>query len=231
MALGSRGATGSRPARDLAPPPGARVFHLVTAVMATAGLLLQAVLTATAPGEALFIGLLRLAGYFTFQANVLVAVTSWLLWVRPSRGLRRSFRVVRLDAVVAMTVTAAIYLVVLRGVTTLPGWSSLADALLHYAVPVMVVAGWFVYGPRRRVDRNVVLLSAVWPAGWFVWTLLMGAVSGFYPYPFVDAERSGVGSVLGRAVAVVVLLLLVAAAYLWADRRLDARARRPRWLS
>ena len=221
----------ARPARDLALPPGAAAYHLVTAIVATSGLVLQLVLTATAPGQSLPVRLLRLVSHFTVQADVLAALTCWMLWVRPTRGVRTVFRVARLDAVVGVTVTGLVYLVVLRPVVDLEGWWALADTLLHYAVPLLVVAGWVVYGPRRRVDRRIVLFSLLWPVGFFVWTVVHGAVSGFYPYPFVDVDEIGYGSVLGRAAVICALLLALASILLWVDRRLDARARRPRWIS
>lgn len=225
-----RSTTAARPARDLKPAPGAATFHLVTAVVTTAALLLQLVLTATATGSSLPTRLLRLVSYFTIESNALVAAVSWALWHHPLRGNRTLFKVVRLDALLGITVTGAVYVVVLRPVVHLEGWWAVADALLHYVVPLLVVVGWVVYGPRRRVDRRVVLLALAWPVAWFGWTLLHGLVTGFYPYPFVEADRIGYGSVLLNAGLVLALLLTLAVVALWADRRLDARARRPPWM-
>ena len=230
MARGRLTAGTARPVRDLALPPGAPWFHLATAVVATAALLLQLVLTTTAGGASLPVRWLRLVSYFTIESNLLVAASAWALWRRPNRGVRTVFRVVRLAGVVGITVTGLVYVVVLRPVVDLAGWWVVADALLHYVVPVMAVVGWAVYGPRRRVDRRVVLLVLAWPAAWFGWTLLHGAVSGFYPYPFVDVDDLGYGHVLGNAALVLVLLLAVSGVYLWVDVRLDAWRRRPRWV-
>ncbi|WP_088318480.1 Pr6Pr family membrane protein [Kineosporia sp. R_H_3] len=220
-----------RPVRDLALPPGAAWFHLATAVVTTAALVLQFVLTTTTTGQPLPVRWLRLASYFTIQSNLLVAVAAWALWLRPARGVRLLFKVVRLDGLVGITVTGLVYVVVLRPTVDLDGWWAVADTLLHYVVPLLAVVGWAVYGPRRRTDRRVVLLALVWPVAWFAWTLAHGAVAGFYPYPFVDVDDLGYGSVLGNAALVTALLLAAAAAYLWADRWLDARARRPRWIA
>lgn len=231
MARGRLTAGTARPVRDLALPPGAGWFHLATAVVTTAALLLQLVLTTSAGGSSLPVRWLRLAGYFTIESNLLVAASAWALWHRPNRGARTLFRVVRLAGVVGITVTGLVYVVVLRPVVDLSGWWAVADALLHYVVPVLAVVGWAVYGPRRRTDRRVALLVLAWPAAWFVWVLLQGAVSGFYPYPFVDVGDLGYGRVLGNAALVLVLLLGVSAAYVWVDGRLDAWRRRPRWVS
>lgn len=218
-------APAARATRDIALPPGAAGFHLVTAVVVTAALLLQVVLTATAAGESLPVRLLRLASLFTVQASVLVALTSWALAARPTRGVSVRFKVARLAALVGSTVTGLVYLVVLRPIVDLDGWWAVADTLLHYVVPLLVVVGWLVYGPRRRVDGRSVLLVMAWPVAFFAWTLLHGAVTGFHPYPFVDVDARGLGTVLGNAALVLVLLLAAAATTLWLDRWLDARAR------
>lgn len=230
MAVARVPVTGAgRPPRDPVLRPGAAAFHLVTAVVATSALLLQVGLTATVGGQPLPVRLVRLVSYFTVEGTVLVAVTAWLLAARPGRGAGALFRVARLDAVLGSTATVLVYLVVLRPVVDVAGSWAVADALLHYVVPSLVVVGWLVYGPRRRIDGRVVLLALGWPVGFFGWTAAHGAVSGFYPYPFVDAGELGYLTMLAQAGLVTGLLLLVAVTYLWLDRRLDARARRPRW--
>ncbi|MFN0283541.1 MAG: Pr6Pr family membrane protein [Kineosporiaceae bacterium] len=218
-----------RAGRDPVIPTGAAAYHLTTAVVVTAGLLLQVGLAVTAGGDAVPVRLLRLASHFTVQAALLVAVTSWMLAARPARGISPVFRVVRLGAVVASIVTGLVYLVVLRPVVDLEGWAAVADVVLHYVVPALVTVGWLVYGPRRRVDRRAVLLSIVWPVAFFAWTLGHGAVTGYSPYPFTDVDALGLATVLGRATVGTAVLAVLAAALWWLDRRLDERARRPRW--
>jgi hypothetical protein len=218
-----------RTPREPVLPPGAAAFHLLTAVAATSALLLQVGLTTTAGGPAPPVRLLRLFSYFAVESNLIVAVTASLLAIRPRRGAGTLFRVARLDGVVGITVTGLVYLVVLRSNAELAGWWAVAAALLHFVVPALAVVGWFVYGPRRRVDLRVVLLALGWPVGYFAWTFVHGAVSGFYPYPFVNVALRGYVPVLEKAGLVTGLLLLLALTYLCLDRRLDRRARRPRW--
>lgn len=222
----------ARAARGPVPPPGAAAFHRVTAVVVTAGLLLQVVLTAATPGETLPVRLLRLASRFTVEGSVLVAVTSWALAARPGRGVSTLFTVARLDAVAASLVTVAVYAVVLRPVVDPEGWWAVADVLLHYVVPLLVLVGWLVHGPRRRVDRRVVLLALAWPVAFVGWTLLHGAATGYHPYPFLDVGETGWATLLGNVTIALGLLLALCGTLLWLDRRLDAwaraRARRPR---
>lgn len=207
----------------------ARVWHAVTFVVAAAALVLQTVLVVTGSAvldetavPPLGTRLLRLVGYFTIQSNVLVAVVSWLLLRDPGRD-GRGFRVLRLDAVAAIAVTGLVHLVLLRPLLDLEGADGVADALLHVVVPLLAVVTFVVHGPRPRVDLRTAALALVWPLLWLAYTLAMGAATGFYPYPFVDAAALGYPQVLLNGLGVAVLLVTLFALAGLVDRRLAPR--------
>lgn len=83
----------------------------------------------------------------------------------------------------------------LRPLLELSGWSYATDKLLHVVVPIMAVLGWLAFGPRPRISLRVVLLAVIWPVAWLAYTLLLGAATGWYPYPFVDVDARGPGPV------------------------------------
>jgi hypothetical protein len=199
----------------------ARSWHAATAVVVGVTLLVQTVLVVGMGQAAMLDRLVRLAGYFTIQASLLALVSSALLAIRPTRD-GPALRALRLDALIAASTTFLVYLVVLRPVTHLRGWGAVADIGLHYVSPLLVVGGWALFGPRRRIDLRVGLLAVIWPAVWYAWTLCYGAVSGFYPYPFVDVRIHGYGGVLLRA-AMVTGLLIGGGLVAWIlDRRFTA---------
>src|SRR6188472_4268620 len=134
--------------------PRARTVHLVTALVTTFALVLQTVLvvrgssvldeTRVPPlGERLA----HLVAYFTIQANLLVAVTSWQLVRDPARD-GRWWRPVRLAAIVGITVTGLVHFTLLRPLLDLHGAGWAADKLLHMVVPLLAVVGWLLAGPR-----------------------------------------------------------------------------------
>lgn len=204
-------------------PSFAQVWHAGTAIVAGAALTLHLVLGVANGQTALPERLLRMVSYFTFQADVLVLVGCAVLAFRPDRD-SLAWRVVRLNGLVAMVVTFVIYLVLLRPTLQLTGWDAVADIGLHYLTPAFMVAGWALFGPRRRVDARVVLLALIWPVGWFAWTLLHGAVAAFYPYPFVDIRSLGYDGVLLRAGMVTTLLFATSVLAWILDRRLSVVA-------
>ena len=209
-------------------PSRARVVHTVTAVVAVAALILQTVLVVSGDSvlaeqevPPLLTRLGRLVSYFTIQSNLLVAVTAVQLARDPLRD-GRWWRSVRAAALVGITVTGLVHFVLLRPLLDLQGASWVADRLLHMVVPVLAVIGWLVAGPRPRAPWRDALTALAWPVAWLVLTLVVGTVSGWYPYPFLDVGAEGAGSVLVTCVGVTVLFLALAAVLSWLDRRMPA---------
>ena len=65
------------------------------------------------------------------------------------------------------------------------------NLVVHYIVPIMMVAGWFAFGPRPRAGRLTVLWSLLFPVLWLAYTLVRGAIWKWYPYPFLDVTSHG----------------------------------------
>ena len=207
-------------------PGCARAWHALTASVALGALAVQlaliisgaAILVEAAAAPSTPVRVFRFFTYFTVQSNFLVLFTAATLARDPGRG-GAFWRVVRLDAVLGITVTGLIHWFFLRPLLDLHGWSWVADKLLHVAVPVLAVVGWAVFGPRGRIRRNTIYLALVWPAAYMVFTVLHGAIAGFYPYPFTDVQTHGYVKVGLNAIAIAVLFLVLAFAAQALDQR------------
>jgi choline-glycine betaine transporter len=81
------------------------------------------------------------------------------------------------------------------------------------------------------VSRRLIAIVIAWPLAYFVYSQILGAISGWYPYPFLDADEHGTGGVLVNAAVVTVLVVGLAVVFLVTDRRLaertDRRAAQP----
>ncbi|CAN5709290.1 hypothetical protein BH11ACT8_BH11ACT8_02320 [soil metagenome] len=205
----------------------ARRFHALTAVVAGIALALQLVLVIRG-GQALDeveppvlgLRLARFVAYFTIQSNILVAITAVTLARDPARD-GRLWRVVRLAAVVGIAVTGLVHFVLLRPLLDLHGADWAADKLLHMVVPVRAIIGWAVFGPRPRITRREIGLALAWPIAWLVVTLVVGGLSGWYPYPSLDHREDGAGAVVVASIGVTVLFLALFALASYVDRRLE----------
>jgi hypothetical protein len=213
-----------------------RVWHLVTFAVALFALVFQLVLIlrgdsvldeANAPASTEAVR--RYFFYFTIQSNIAVAWVTYLL-ARGRESDTRFFRVLRLDAVLAIAVTGVVHWFLLRPILDLEGASYVADKLLHVAVPLLAVIGWLVFGPRRLLLSSDVPPALVWPVAYLLLVLATGPIFAWYPYPFLDVAEHGLGVVLLNSLGITVLFLAIAYGAVWADARLpgakpDDRAR------
>jgi len=204
----------------------ARAWHLATAVVALAALLLQLVLVVN--GDAILVDhdppnlverILRYFAYFTIESNILVLVTTARL-ARDAAYDGSRWRVVRIAAVSGITVTGLVHWFLLRPLLDLDGADLVADKLLHLVVPVLAVLGWLVFGPRPRIEWPGCLRAVVWPLAWLAVMMVAGGLTGWYPYPFLDHREHGWTHVVVVCAGIFVLwfaLLFALQAY---DRRM-----------
>lgn len=209
----------------------ARAFYMVLAVFVAVALAVQVVLivqggTDVNSGESgaaapLGTRLVRLVTFFTIECNALVLVLAASLALDPRRD-GRLWRVLHLDALLGIAVTGVVFFTVLAPIVQLTGLAYATNVAFHYVTPVAVVLGWLVFGPRPRVDGVSLVAAAVWPAAWIAWTMAYGAITGWYPYPFLNVDRLGAAEVTRNLAFVAVGAVVVALLVWWADRRLSA---------
>ncbi len=160
--------------------------------------------------------------YFTIWSNVVVAIAFTLLARQPDRStpLRR---VLLLDALLMITITAIVYAVLLAPVTDVVGWSRLTDPILHKVTPAVAVLVWLVLGPRSWINLRTVMLSLAIPLTWIVWMLGRGALIDAYPYGFANVSTLGYSQVLATLAVILVFGVVVASAYWGIDSILVRR--------
>ena len=169
--------------------------------------------------------IVRLLSFFTIQSNILTAITSAQVARNPLRD-GPVWRPVRLASLVGITVTGIVYSTVLAKVHETHGWQETStNIVVHYIAPVMMVVGWLAFGPRPRVTGRVVAYAAIFPVAWSTYTLIRGAITSWYPYPFVDVPTHGYARSLLNAAAVCVVIVAVMGLFWVGDRKLPARPR------
>ena len=158
--------------------------------------------------------------FFTIQSNILVVVTLLLSAVALAAGDRDRFAALRAAVTVYILVVGigfSLLLSNLQGVelTAVP-WD---NTVLHYIVPVAMLVDYLLDRPRRRLPFRASLLWLLYPLAYAAYSLIRGAIVGWYPYPFLDPETNGAG-----AVAVTVLgLIVLGVALIWVITRLSGR--------
>lgn len=185
---------------------GQRAWWGLTGAVAAACVVLQVVLTTTSGEPDLGARLVRTLSYFTIDTNALVAALGLLVALRPGTT-GPWWRALRLGAPLCVVVVGVVYHVELRR-EGLTGLDLVLDTGLHYVVPALALGGWVAATPRGLADVGTALRVLVYPLAWCAWTFVHGAVTGWYPYPFLDVTLVGAG---GAALAVLVVALVLGA--------------------
>ena len=209
-----------------------RIWHGSLALVAALALALQLWIALRVPGHphgtepgrlaggSTIERLIRVASFFTIQSNVLSLIVAAQLARNPQRD-GRLWRVVRLDALLGIAVTGIVYATVLAPIHEPKGWQETStNAVVHYVMPIGIVLGWLLFGPRPRIELRIVGLALGWPLAWLWYTLVRGAIWHWYPYPFLHVPTHGYLRVIVNSVLVTIVLALVATLFYQLDRRL-----------
>ena len=205
----------------------ARGWFAVTALAGLIGLVTQVISTA---GDTT--GQFRTAGgrianlfcFFTIDSNLLVTVMAALLALGLVRGTEL-FCVLWLDALVGIIVTGVVYQVALAGLYDLHGLALFSDTMLHKVTPMLFVLGWLLVAPRGTLTWRTVWWSMAYPLTWLAFTLPRGAITGYYPYPFLDAHEQGYGAITVNCLAIAAFFIGLAISAMALDRTLARRLR------
>ena len=86
---------------------------------------------------------------------------------------------------------------------------------VHRVMPIVIAVDWIIDPPTPRIEPRRALIWVAYPLAWIAYTMIRGAIVGWYPYPFLDPTRGGYGPVIvtvGVIVAAGIALCLLVAA-------------------
>jgi hypothetical protein len=76
------------------------------------------------------------------------------------------------------------------------GLAKLTDELLHSVNPILALFFWWKFEDKKDVKLSSIPYWLIYPMVYFIYTIIHGQLSGFYPYPFVDLNEISVGQLL-----------------------------------
>jgi hypothetical protein len=198
--------------RAVALSPGALRLSAGIATLGWTALVLQLAVTLqmmTADGQSAAQSVWRYLGYFTILTNLLVAVTMTRVAMRRWPGGTPADTSFLTGVVLAIAVVGLVYEVILSGRVPAMGpvwWT--ADRLLHYVVPALCVVWWLLFVPGEALGFRDPPRWLVYPVSYLIYSLLRGAIDGWYPYFFIDAGVIGYARALTNAAGLTVAMLL-----------------------
>lgn len=189
-----------------------------------------AALTLAAVGAQFLLGLQRetfivanFFSFFTIESNLIAAAMFLVTGVAALRGVSAErFALLRGAATLYMTLTGVIYVLLLRGLeaslqTPVP-W---VNAVLHYLMPLAVLADWLI-NPPHRIPLRRAFVWLLFPAAYVFYSLVRGRIVGWYPYPFLNVARNGYAEVALTSLVMLVgltVMTLLLVARTWGEGR------------
>ena len=162
--------------------------------------------------------------YFTIQSgliNIVVFAVGGVMALRLPRDTVL-YSSIRVSTLAYAVVTAGVYNLLLRGIPY-DGFVGLQwpNEVLHVWIPIVIVLDWLVSPGRPAVPWSALRIAVVFPIAWLVYTLLRGAFTGSYPYPFIDPANGGWGSVIAYVLGLSAFIIGIVALGIWYSRRRD----------
>lgn len=139
--------------------------------------------------------LIKYFSFMTIWTNILVALlyTSLILFPEGRTGKFFEKPVVQGGVLIYIIVVGLIYHFFLADVWNPQGLEKIADNLLHTIVPLFYLIYWIVFAEKGKLIINNVFLWLLYPLVYVIFALIRGAVSGIYPYPFINVSKLGYG--------------------------------------
>jgi hypothetical protein len=161
--------------------------------------------------------------YFTIWSNLVVAIVLFLLYQNPDRNSFR-FKVLRLDSLLMITITGAVYHILIRPYYPPVSWNVYSDIFLHTITPIVTISIWILVGPRNWISKKIVFYSLLIPIFWLGYTLIRGEIINKYPYDFLDVITLGYMTVLVTIIILVAIGLLIALSYLLLEKLISKKS-------
>jgi hypothetical protein len=199
------------------------VFRLVLAALSLTGVVVQFVIAVQAN-----FGIVNFFSYFTNLTNILASTVFIVSAVHLARGYETNDRdvAIRGGSVVYMVFVGIVFNTLLVGADLgeLQPW---VNVVHHMVMPLAVLVDWVVWPPLTRIARKTALVWTIFPAAYVVYSLIRGAITGFYAYPFFNpVANGGYGGVALYCGVMLLAFVVLALLVRWlANARVQAAAR------
>lgn len=159
--------------------------------------------------------------YFTILSNLLVAISLTTIILSPGSTPGRFFSRVSTRTAIAVYIfiVGLVYNLVLRNIWSPTGWQLVADNLLHVVVPLLYVLLWAVITTKQTLQWKDIYPWLIFPALYLAYSLIRGPIANWYPYPFLDAGKSGYGKVAINSLFVLIAIIVVGLGLIAINRR------------
>lgn len=171
---------------------GKNLLAGVLGILGIAALITQWFISFERDGLGIWGNTIRLYGFFTIITNTLVGLSFLALALKKEErvGFLGRPQVVAALAVY-ITIVGVVYNVMLRQTWHPEGLQRVIDEWLHVVNPVAYVLFWFLAVSKKGVGFQSITSWLYLPLAYMVYTFVRGAITGWYPYPFINVVEIG----------------------------------------
>lgn len=147
----------------------------------------------------------RFFSFFTIQTSILAALvlTAFAIKTGPEEWLVHPF--VRSAVAAYIVMVGIIYDTVLRPLEPLQNVQSFTNIVMHYLMPWGYLLFWLTCVRKAGLRWYDPLLWLIYPLFYLGLILVRGKMSGFYPYPFIDAKTLGYAGVAANTAGLLIV--------------------------
>lgn len=160
--------------------------------------------------------------FFTILTNTIAAAALMVPVLAPRSGVGAFLERPTVRTAIAgyVVVVGVVYYVLLVGLSHRVGWPLFFEHMLHAVTPPLFVLDWLLFVDKRAVDWRVGLRALAYPLGYVGYTLARGAMTGWYPYPFLDVGDLGYAQVAVNIAGLIAAYLVLEAVLVALGRRI-----------
>jgi hypothetical protein len=164
--------------------------------------------------------------FFTILTNLFAALVliAGAIYLIRRRGPTEADDILRGSATVSMAVVGIVFGLLLSHLDS--GMIPWTNFVVHYLMPVVMVLDWLIQPPKAKLVPSHIWYWVIYPIAYLAYSLLRGAFTNWYPYWFIDPNKSP-GGWVGVAVhsAVITLgFLAISFLLLWLGNKLKRRS-------
>ena len=207
-----------------------RVAEAVGAAIGTAALVLQLYLLlrlSAAKGGNATAAIIEFFSYFTILSNLLAVLAYLGSLLNKGQGAASFFARPGVKTAIALyiAVVGLVYVIVLRVLWNPEGLAKLADVALHYVTPLYFLAYWAIFVDKARLAYSDIPRWLIFPVVYAVYAIARGAITGTFPYPFLEYPKIGFTRVAMNIVVLVAAFAGIGALLVAAGRAMSSRQR------
>lgn len=154
---------------------------------------------------------IRYFSFFSIQVTIIVTLCSIILFLKPPTKIGKFVLQPTTVTAVAVYITfvVLVYNVMLRHLWNPEGLQKIVDELFHMVIPILFVLYWFVNTSKAELKWSNVFFWLIYPLVYTLIIFLLGGLSDYYPYPFLNANELGYKKPIIITSILFLLLLII----------------------